>query len=71
MVRLRHLHPLAAHTRANVGVIGTTNKYMILVDFRNLTFERELGTHRDSNVKFNPLEHFQAKWIPVRVKKMR
>jgi hypothetical protein len=43
VVRFRHLHPFAARLRANVGLEGTTNNIMILVELLNLTFERELA----------------------------
>ena len=56
VVRFRHLPPLAALARANVGIIRTTSKFLILVELFNLTFEREPGRNRDSNVKFAPLE---------------
>ena len=36
MVRFRHLHPLAAHSRANVGIKRTTSNFMILVELFNL-----------------------------------
>lgn len=57
--------------RANVGIIRTTSKPMILVELMNLAFERELCAERDSNVKFVPLARFPAKWIPVGREKMR
>jgi hypothetical protein len=43
VVRFRHLHPLAARSRANAGIIRTTGKFMILVELLNLTFEHELA----------------------------
>ena len=42
VVRSRHLHPLAAHLRANVGIKRTTSNFLFLVELLNLTFEREL-----------------------------
>ena len=43
VVRFRHLHPLAARSRANAGIIRTTSNIMILVELLNLTFESELA----------------------------
>ncbi|CAH1666396.1 hypothetical protein CHELA40_12836 [Chelatococcus asaccharovorans] len=45
--------------------------FMILVEFPSLTFGLEVDVERVPNVKFILLEHFRAKWEPVRVKKMR
>jgi hypothetical protein len=58
VVRFRHLHPIAAHSKANVGIAKTTSKYLILVELLNLTFEQESGRNRDSNVKFAPQDGF-------------
>ncbi|CAH1681217.1 conserved hypothetical protein [Chelatococcus asaccharovorans] len=55
MVRLRHLHPPDTGLGANVGVMRTTSKLLILVEFLNLTFDLEPLVRRDSNVKFAPL----------------
>jgi hypothetical protein len=41
VVRFRHLHPSAARSRANAGIIRTTSNFMSLVELLNLTFERE------------------------------
>ena len=43
VVRFRHLHPLAARSRANAGITGTTSNNTILVEPLNLTFEREFA----------------------------
>ena len=53
MVRFRHLHPLAARSKANAGIKRTSSNPVILVELLNLTFERELAASRDSNVKFS------------------
>ena len=37
----------------------------------NLTFDCVRDVVRDTNVKFNPLEHFAMKWKPVNRNKMR
>jgi hypothetical protein len=44
VVRFRHLHPFAARSRANAGIIRTTSNFMILVELLNLTFEHDLAT---------------------------
>jgi len=60
VVRFRHLPPVAAPARANVGIIRTTSNLLDLVELLNLTFEQEPGRKRDSNVKFAPLEPVQC-----------
>jgi hypothetical protein len=55
MVRFQHLHPICIGHQANVGNKRTTSKFMILVEFLNLTFDLEAGIKRVSNVKFIPL----------------
>ena len=55
MVRFQHLHPVCIGRQANVGNKRTTSKFMILVEFSNLTFDSETDITRVSNVKFIPL----------------
>ena len=55
VVQIRHLHPFAAHSLANVGFSGATSKPMILVELWSSTFENGPGRTRDSNVEFAPL----------------
>jgi prepilin peptidase CpaA len=52
VVRFRHLPPLAAPVRANVGIKRTTSNILNRVELLNLTFEHESGRDRDSNVEF-------------------
>ena len=70
VVRFRHLHPLAAPIRANVGIKRTTSKLLNLVELLNLTFEQEPRRNRDSNVKFAPLmvrfRHLHPLAAPIR-----
>ena len=55
VVRFRHLHPVSEPVRANVGIMRTTSKLMILVELLNLTLENALRSNRGSSVKFAPL----------------
>jgi hypothetical protein len=55
VVRFQHLHPICISHQANVGNKRTTSKFMILVEFLNLTFDPEADIKRVSNVKFIPL----------------
>ena len=41
-VRFRDLHPLAAYSRANVGIKRTIGNILNLTEHLNLTIEREL-----------------------------
>ncbi len=48
--------PFVSASWANVGNKRTTRKFMILVEFSNLTFDLEADIERVSNVKYIPLE---------------
>jgi hypothetical protein len=54
VVRFRHLAPIAACPRPNVGVARTTRNDKFLVAFLNLTFARRDCGIGDTNVKFTP-----------------
>jgi len=68
------LHPCAAPSFANVGIKEPLAKYLVLVEFLNLTFENESSLNWDSNVKFIPLErqlatskHYTGWLNPVKI----
>ena len=55
VVRFRHLAPIAACPRPNVGIARTTRNDKFRVAFLNLTFVRRDCRIGDTNVKFTPL----------------
>jgi hypothetical protein len=54
VVRFRHLAPIAACPRPNVGIARTTRNDKFRVAFLNLTFVRRDCGIGDTNVKFTP-----------------
>jgi predicted small integral membrane protein len=54
VVRFRHLAPVAACPRPNVGIARTTRNDKVLVAFLNVTFVRRDCGIGDTNVKFTP-----------------
>jgi choline dehydrogenase-like flavoprotein len=54
VVRFRHLAPIAACPRPNVGIARTTRNDKFRVAFLNLTFVRQDCGIGDTNVKFTP-----------------
>jgi hypothetical protein len=59
VVRFRHLAPIAACPRPNVGIARTTRNDKFLVAFLNLTFVRRDCHIGDTNVKFTPLDRWR------------
>ena len=56
VIRFRHLAPIFACPRPNVGISRTTRNNKFLVAFLNLTFARRDCGIGDTNVKFTPLD---------------
>ena len=55
VVRFRHLAPIAACPRPNVGIARTTRNDKFRVAFLNVAFVRRDCRIGDTNVKFTPL----------------
>ena len=54
VVRFRHLAPIAACPRPNVGIAKTTRNDKVFVAFLNVTFVRQACRIEDTNVTFTP-----------------
>jgi hypothetical protein len=68
VVRFRHLAPIAACPRPNVGIARTTRNDKFRVAFLNLTFVRRNCGIGDTNVKFTPRAALLAEIVAVAVK---
>jgi IS5 family transposase len=68
VVRFRHLAPIAACPRPNVGIARTTRNDKVRVAFLNVTFVRRNCGIGDTNVKFTPRAALLAETVAVAAK---